>query len=126
MLSIGLLSLICALASGVFGFGADAPPDWTWEKGSFFTFLLVAAVSFVGSMLSRPSLLWEVLDEIQGQRFQHRKRTDQSGHSHQVTNFLPSGVILTDSAEQDAVAAEGDTTRSRCGAIICLRILGRI
>ena len=29
MLNISLLSLICALASGVFGFGADAPPDWT-------------------------------------------------------------------------------------------------
>ena len=71
MLSIGLLSLICALASGVFGFGADAPPVWTWEKGSFFLFLLVAAASFVGSTMSRPSLLWEVLDDIQGKRIQN-------------------------------------------------------
>ena len=45
MLSFGLLSLICALTSGVFGFGANAPPDWTWEKGSFFFFLLLAAVA---------------------------------------------------------------------------------
>ena len=37
MLSIGLLSLICALTSGVFGFGADAPDGWTWEKGTFFS-----------------------------------------------------------------------------------------
>jgi hypothetical protein len=70
MLSIGLLSLICALTSGVFGFGADAPPVWTWEKGSFFLFLLLASFTFVGSMMSRPSLLWEVLDEIRGKRFQ--------------------------------------------------------
>ena len=71
MLSISLLSLICALTSGVFGFGVDAPPDWTWEKGSFFLFLLVAAVSFVGSTMSRPSLLWEVLDDIRGKQFQN-------------------------------------------------------
>ena len=126
MLSFGLLSLICALTSGVFGFAADAPPDWTWEKGSFFFFLLLAAVAFAGSTIRRPSLLWEVLDEIQDRRFQNRMRTDQSGHSHQVTNFLPSGMILTDSAEQDAVATEADTTHSRCGAIICSRVLGCI
>ncbi len=71
MLSIGMMSLICALASGVFGFGADAPPGWIWEKAAFFFFLLVAAVSFVGSTLSRPSLLWEVLDDIQGKRIQN-------------------------------------------------------
>ncbi len=71
MLNISLLSLICALASGVFGFGADAPPDWTWEKGSFFFFLLLAAVAFVGSTIRRPSLLWELLEEFQGKRIQH-------------------------------------------------------
>ena len=66
MLSIGMLSLICALASGVFGFGADSPPVWTWGKGSFFFFLVVAAVAFIGSTMRRPSLLWEVVDEYQG------------------------------------------------------------
>lgn len=71
MLNISLLSLICALTSGVFGFGADAPSDWTWEKGSFFFFLLLAAAAFVGSTVRRPSLLWEVLDEIRNRRLQH-------------------------------------------------------
>ena len=70
MLSISLLSLICALTSGVFGFGADAPGGWTWEKGSFFFFMVLAAVFFIGSTIRRPSLLWEVLDEFQGKRFQ--------------------------------------------------------
>ncbi|MEK6261646.1 MAG: hypothetical protein AABP62_23855 [Planctomycetota bacterium] len=79
MLSVGMLSLICALTSGVFGFGADAPPDWTWEKGSFFFFLLLAAASFVASTLSRPSLLWEVLDEIQGKRFQNLNESQAHG-----------------------------------------------
>lgn len=71
MLNISLLSLICALTSGVFGFGADALPDWTWEKGSFFFFLLLAAFALVGSTVRRPSLLWEVLDEFHSKRFQH-------------------------------------------------------
>ena len=48
MLSFGLLSLMCALTSGVYGFGVDAPPDWTWEKASFFFFLLLAAVNSTG------------------------------------------------------------------------------
>ena len=81
MLSIGMLSLICALASGVFGFGADAPPVWTWGKGSFFFFLLLAAVSFIGSTMRRPSLLWEVLDEYQG-RHVHDLR---HGQAHGLT-----------------------------------------
>lgn len=79
MLSVGMLSLICALTSGVFGFGADAPPVWTWQKGSFFLFLLVAAAAFVGSTMSRPSLLWEVLDEIQGKRFQDPHQSQAHG-----------------------------------------------
>ncbi len=85
MLSVGMLSLICALTSGVFGFGADAPSDWTWEKGSFFFFLLLAAVSFVGSTIRRPSLLWEVLDEIQNKRFQNLRQSqahDLMGDQH--------------------------------------------
>lgn len=75
MLSIGLLSLICALTNGVFGFAADAPPDWTWEKVSFFLFLLLAIFSFVRNTLRRPSLLWEVLDDIHGKRFQHLRQS---------------------------------------------------
>ena len=77
MLNISLLSLICALTSGVFGFAVDAPPDWTWEKGSFFFFLLLAVVSFIGSTIRRPSLMWAVFDEIQDQRF--HKPSSKSG-----------------------------------------------
>lgn len=87
MLSFGLLSLICALTSGVFGFAADAPPDWTWEKGSFFFFLLLAAAAFVGSTIRRPSLLWEVLDDIQSQRFQHPHQE----HAHGLTDNQRDG-----------------------------------
>ncbi len=79
MLSIGMLSLICAVASGVFGFGADAPPVWTWGKGSFFFFLVLAVASFIGSTMRRPSLLWEVLDEVQGKRFRNLRPSQARG-----------------------------------------------
>jgi hypothetical protein len=75
MSSIGLLSLICALTLGDFGFGADTPLVWTWEKVSFFIFLLLTVACFVGSTLRRPSLFWEVLDEIRGKRFQKRRKS---------------------------------------------------
>jgi len=64
MFSIGLLSLICALTSGVFGFGVDAPPTWTCCKVSFVIFLLVAAVLFMSSECRRPSLMWAVFDDV--------------------------------------------------------------
>jgi len=85
MLSLGLLSLIFALMSGVFGFDADAPGGWTWEKGSFFFFLLLATFAFVGSTIRRPSLLWEIIDEFQGTRFQDLRQSQaraQTGEQH--------------------------------------------
>lgn len=75
---IGLLSLICALMSGVFA--VDATPAWTWGKGSFITFLMLAAAAFVFSTLRRPSLLWEVLDDYRGQR-SLASHTDESSRS---------------------------------------------
>ena len=79
MLSIGMLSLICALTSGVFGFGVGAPDGWTWVKGSFFLFLLVAVVGCFGSTMRRPSLLWEVLDENHDKQFQNPRRSRAHG-----------------------------------------------
>jgi hypothetical protein len=58
MLNIGLLSLIFAMASGVFGFAADAPPDWTWQKTACLAFLLVAAISLIAGTIDRPRQLW--------------------------------------------------------------------
>jgi hypothetical protein len=65
---LGLLSLICALTAGVFGFGVNAPDGWTWNKASFFFFLLPALTAFVESTMQRPSLLWEVVDEVRHKR----------------------------------------------------------
>jgi hypothetical protein len=73
MLVIGMLSLICAVSSGVFGFTADAPPAWTWGKGLFVLFLVPAVVAFMSSTLKRPSLLWEVVDDIHEKRTQKRR-----------------------------------------------------
>lgn len=73
VLKLGLLSLICALTAGVFGFGVNAPEGWTWSKVSFFFFLLPALAAFVDSTMQRPSLLWEVVDDVRQKR--DHKRT---------------------------------------------------
>lgn len=64
MLSVPMVLLICALTSGVIGFGVDAPPMWTWGKTSFVVFFVLAAVLFLKSELKRPSLLWAVYDDL--------------------------------------------------------------
>lgn len=87
MLIIGMLSLICGLTAGVFGFGGAAPPGWTWEKVSFFLLLSVSMIAFIESTLSRPSLLWEVLDDIQRKRFQRLRQEKARG----LTDDPPEG-----------------------------------
>jgi hypothetical protein len=66
MSKIGLVSLICAATTGVVG--TDASSAWTWGMGTFITFLMLAGAAFVGSTLQRPSLLWEVVDDVHGKR----------------------------------------------------------
>jgi len=73
MLVIGLLSLIGAVSSGVFGFAADVPPSWSWGKGLFVAFLVPAAVIFVSSTLRRPSPLWEMVDDVRTSRRRIRR-----------------------------------------------------
>ncbi len=73
MLVIGMLSLICAVSSGVFGFTVGAPPAWTWGKGLVVLFLIPAVAAFVGSTLKRPSLFWEVVDDFHGKRTSNRR-----------------------------------------------------
>jgi hypothetical protein len=79
MLSIiGLLSLLCALTAGIFG--VDSTPEWTWGKGSFVMFLMLAVAAFLVSTLRRPSLFWEVVDDYHGRRFRN-SHTHESSRS---------------------------------------------
>ena len=71
MLNIGLFSLICSLAYGVFGFGVDAPNNWTWEKSSCLFFLMLSAASFVAGTMSRQILVWDSFDEFDVKRKQN-------------------------------------------------------
>jgi hypothetical protein len=66
MLSIGVLSPVCSLVAGIYSFAPGAPPDWNWGKGLFVIFLLPAAACFVANALRRPSLMWEMVDDIHG------------------------------------------------------------
>lgn len=91
MLTIGMLSLTAALASGVFGFGAGASPTWTWDKGAFVFFLLVAALSYISSELRRPSLLWAVIDDLSIRGI--RKRRYRRERIRRIQRHLDSRAV---------------------------------
>ena len=71
MSSFGLTSLICAMAMGTTAYGVDASPDWTWQKFMFVLCLSVTVASLIGNTLSRPSLLWAIIDDMRAKRLQH-------------------------------------------------------
>ena len=78
MSSFGLMSLICTIATGTVAFGVDASPDWTWQKVLFFLCLTGTVGSLIGNTMSRPSLLWEIIDDMRSKRLQHLR--DQHAH----------------------------------------------
>ena len=71
MSSLGFLSLFAALTLGVFAFGTEASNVWTREKTAFVALLSAAIAFFAGSMVQKPSLMWQVLDELQRKPFQN-------------------------------------------------------
>lgn len=71
MSSLGLMSLICGIAIGTVAYGVDASSDWTWQKTVFFFCLSVTAASLIRNTLSRPSLLWEIVDDMRAKRREH-------------------------------------------------------
>ena len=71
MSSLGLMSLICAIATDTIAFGVDASPDWSWQKLMFFLCLSVTAASLIGNTLCRPSLLWSIVDDMRAKRLPH-------------------------------------------------------
>ncbi len=79
MSSLGFLSLFAALTLGVFAFEAEASDAWTSEKTAFVALLGVAIVSFAGSMVQKPSLMWQVLDELQRKPFQRPSQQPTHG-----------------------------------------------
>jgi len=66
---VGLVSLVCALATGVSA--TDAAP---WGQIACMVFLMLAIASFAVSTLQRPSLLWEVIDDLHGKRILKSQR----------------------------------------------------
>ncbi len=56
MLRLSLISLVCSLSSGVFGFGSGAAPNWIWARGLFFLFLVVWMACLIVGTASRPTL----------------------------------------------------------------------
>jgi uncharacterized membrane protein YtjA (UPF0391 family) len=57
MLRLAMLSLICSVTSGVFGFGGSASPPWLWGQILFPVFFVFATISFLGGLLVKPAAL---------------------------------------------------------------------
>ncbi|HTI50676.1 MAG TPA: hypothetical protein VL475_06990 [Planctomycetaceae bacterium] len=60
MLRLAMLSLICSVTSGVFGFGGSASPPWPWGQILFPVFFVFATIAFLGGLLVQPVALQEV------------------------------------------------------------------
>jgi uncharacterized membrane protein YtjA (UPF0391 family) len=52
MLRLALLSLVCAVTCGVFGFGGNSATSSVLAQNLFFLFLVVALAGFLGGTLS--------------------------------------------------------------------------
>jgi uncharacterized membrane protein YtjA (UPF0391 family) len=62
LLRFAMLSLICALTAGVFGFEGAAPslPSMVvWARSLFLPFLAIAVASLTGGALVRNGIGWE-------------------------------------------------------------------
>lgn len=60
MLRIGLLSLICSMSCGVFGFGGSASStSWIGGQVLFFVFLALSVAGYLGGLLVNPGSLHE-------------------------------------------------------------------
>lgn len=74
MFSLPFLCLICALAAGILGSGAEGLPVWGLGKPLFAVFFVLATLLFLRSELQRPSLLWAIADDLIERR-RRRNRT---------------------------------------------------
>ena len=54
MLRFEMLSLICAVSSGVFGFGGGVSSSWFWGQILFLVFLVFSVVAFLVGLMSKP------------------------------------------------------------------------
>jgi uncharacterized membrane protein YtjA (UPF0391 family) len=59
MLRVAMLSLICSVSSGVFGFGGGISSSWVWGQILFLIFLVFSAVGFLGGVMAKPTGLRE-------------------------------------------------------------------
>lgn len=55
MLRFGMLSLVCSMSSGVFGFGGgDSSTSWIGGQILFFVFLVLSVAGYLGGLLVNP------------------------------------------------------------------------
>ena len=59
MLRFAMLSLVCCVSCGVFGFGGGPASSWIGTQILFLVFLVVAAFGFLGGLRASPTGLRE-------------------------------------------------------------------
>jgi uncharacterized membrane protein YtjA (UPF0391 family) len=59
MLRFAMLSLVCSVTAGVFGFGGGASSSWPGGPILFLVFLAFSAVGFLAGLTARPAKLQE-------------------------------------------------------------------
>ena len=59
MLRLSMVSLVCALCSGVFGFGVESMP-LDWAKGLFFVFLAAWLVCLIRGVTTVRSIVTQM------------------------------------------------------------------
>jgi uncharacterized membrane protein YtjA (UPF0391 family) len=62
MLRLSMLSLVCSLSSGVFGFGTEVAAPVDWAKSLFVVFLMLWVVCLVGGIMNVRSILLQAGD----------------------------------------------------------------
>ena len=55
MLRFGMLSLICSMSFGVFGFGGGLSPTWVGGQILFLVCLVFSVFGFLGGVMARPT-----------------------------------------------------------------------
>lgn len=65
MLRFAMLSLVCCVSCGVFGYGGNAHVSWTWAPAMFFFFLFLSVLGFLAGTLPRPATVHKAADVTQ-------------------------------------------------------------
>lgn len=90
MLRFGMLSLICSMSFGVFGFGAGLSTSWVGGQILFLVCLVLSAIGFLGGVLANPTGLRE--SRIDDRSSYGRPAKDLHGEEYREPHNAPRSI----------------------------------